>query len=1239
MSGDLCYNILSGKTNEVEVTYMNNLYYKNDVAYYGLTSVIIPSEVTYNNTTYSVTSIGDCAFSHCSRLSSVTIPSTITSMRHHAFCATNVDTVIITSLEAWCSITFDYDAYDYYYADAGYTSNPLHLGGRLFLKNEITNEIEEINELKFPINFTAIKDGTFSGCVSLTSVQLDGITSIGREAFRNCVSLVSITIPNSVTSIGESAFYRVPNISYSGTLEGVPWGARCLNGYIDNYLIYKDETMNELMVCCALASGTIVISNNTTIIEDNAFYQCKSVNSVEIPTTITSIGNDVFNGCSNLKSINLPESVTNIGNCAFYECSNINSFHIPNSVTSIGFGAFYGCSNLESVNIPEGVDTIMSGTFSACINLSSIIIPSNITYIGDEAFQDCDNLRKVTLNSNNILSTNYTIKSNINNIFGYQVEQYTFGEEVTSIGAYAFAKSTAPSFDIPSGVESIGENAFLDVQNINYNGSATGSPWGALHLNSKSTVLSVSEIKTITSQLPASKITDEYYKFTGIISSIDNVNTEYGNATFTIKDDKNTFLCYRIFDYYGCRFTSNNQLHTGDSVVIYSQVQNYKGNTPEAVYGHLVYHNANPLYSPDDDIFYAKINNEDHKLKVYWTEKDTLNIPSSITLKGEEYTVTQIANGAFYNAQHLKCVILPTTLTSMPRAFEKCANIRSLYYYAANLATPTLNPFGASKNTLQNVYIGEEVSAIPANFFDSLTNITDIQWNAISCADFDAAPFKSSASSVQSIKFGKQVKHIPARLGMQLTKLEFILIPDSVQTTGKFLFANCSNLKSVVWNPINCATYENGQYVYPPFQECSNLTSFTIGEKVTVLPRGLCYGLPISSITIPKTVTSIKSSAFNSCTNLNSINIPDGVSSIYDYAFYGCVSLTSMVLPESVSYIGTAAFFNCTGLSSITLPRGFVNIDAMAFTNCSSLTAINMPDRVPNIEYATFAGCENLTSINIPNTVTMIGDSAFWNCAIQSIDIPNKITTIGAGAFEGCSKLSFLSLGENITKYGDNAFADCPSLTTIFNYRKTPAKLGTDVFKDVDYFNCTLHVLAGSVDMYKSSGSDWKDFYFIEPIGAESATTETLQVTPSETTALVTWPMVENAETYEMEAKDKDGNVICVLTFNAQGYLTNIAFAAPSHPNARQKTQTSGFSFTITSLTRGTSYDLTMTSKDSNGQIIDEKEVSFTTTGDIAEQIINTDIDDIPAQILLHNGQLLIQKGNSTYTLTGQEIK
>ena len=66
MSGDLCYNILSGKTNEVEVTYMNNLYYKNDVAYYGLTSVIIPSEVTYNNTTYSVTSIGDCAFSHCS---------------------------------------------------------------------------------------------------------------------------------------------------------------------------------------------------------------------------------------------------------------------------------------------------------------------------------------------------------------------------------------------------------------------------------------------------------------------------------------------------------------------------------------------------------------------------------------------------------------------------------------------------------------------------------------------------------------------------------------------------------------------------------------------------------------------------------------------------------------------------------------------------------------------------------------------------------------------------------------------------------------------------------------------------------------------------------------------------------------------------------------------------------------------------------------------------------------------
>ena len=158
------------------------------------------------------------------------------------------------------------------------------------------------------------------GCKILTSVTIpNSVTSIGNKAFYGCTSLTSVTIPNSVTSIGVWAF------------DG----------------------------CTSLTSVTI--PNSVTSIESGAFRNCTSLTSVTIPNSVTSIESGAFQNCTSLSSVTIPNSVTSIGNYAFSGCTSLTSVTIPNSVTSIGQDAFYVCTSLTSVTF-QG--TITSDNFA-----------------------------------------------------------------------------------------------------------------------------------------------------------------------------------------------------------------------------------------------------------------------------------------------------------------------------------------------------------------------------------------------------------------------------------------------------------------------------------------------------------------------------------------------------------------------------------------------------------------------------------------------------------------------------------------------------------------------------------------------------------------------------------------------------------------------------------------------------------------------------------------------------------
>lgn len=236
-----------------------------------------------------------------------------------------------------------------------------------------------------------------------------------------------------------------------------------------------------------------------------------------------------------------------------------------------------------------------------------------------------------------------------------------------------------------------------------------------------------------------------------------------------------------------------------------------------------------------------------------------------------------------------------------------------------------------------------------------------------------------------------------------------------------------------------------------------------------------------------------------------------------------------------------------------------------------------------------------------------------------------------------------------------HAFVDCENLTSVTCYADVPPIIGFIEWEDsithkVGAFDADrlskmrLYVPASAISAYKEA-EGWKDFGQILPIGATTVDTDDEQpvVNPSLTDVTITWKITPNAETYTITIT-RGTETVCTLVFNADGQLTNIAFAAPSrfgtphHAPAATLTE-QGYQFTVTGLESGTQYDYTLSVKDSNGKELQNYAGSFKTQGD------GTAIDNPSASCtttqpkVLRNGQLLIQRHGMTYTLTGAEMK
>ena len=319
----LDYDILSTEDKTCEV----------DDCSSNLSTVVIPSTVVNNGTTYTVTSIGNSAFYGCSGLTAIQIPSSVTSIGDKAF-----------------------------YRCSGLTA------------------------VEIPSSVTSIGNYAFYGCSGLTAVEIpNSVTSIGEWAFSWCSGLNQLILED-----GEEVL-----VISSSTFNDCPITTLYLGRNVNDYVNFKSlETLtigssitsigNSAFEDCNSLTA-IEIPNSVTSIGGHAFSGCSGLTAIEIPNSVTSIGSSAFSGCSGLTAVEIPNSVTSIGESAFRECSKLTAVEIPNSVTSIGESAFRGCSSLTSVEIPNSVTSIGDYAFYGCDRLHSVTIGAGVLYI-DNAF-------------------------------------------------------------------------------------------------------------------------------------------------------------------------------------------------------------------------------------------------------------------------------------------------------------------------------------------------------------------------------------------------------------------------------------------------------------------------------------------------------------------------------------------------------------------------------------------------------------------------------------------------------------------------------------------------------------------------------------------------------------------------------------------------------------------------------------------------------------------------------------
>ena len=317
----------------------------------------------------------------------------------------------------------------------------------------------------------------------------------------------------------------------------------------------------------------------------------------------------------------------------------------------------------------------------------------------------------------------------------------------------------------------------------------------------------------------------------------------------------------------------------------------------------------------------------------------------------------------------------------------------------------------------------------------------------------------------------------PGTLSQLLSGYDYVTITE-LTVTGSINDKDIATLNALNLSVLDLENANLTELPWHSFAGRNKLTSIKLPRTLTTIGEGAffyCTGL--TNITIPGSVNTIGYMAFVGCSELTNVTIQEGVTTIDSLAFWGCKGLTSITIPGSVTTIGREAFSGCRGLTSLTIQEGVKTIGEYAFSGCTGLTSVTIPGSVTTIEKYAFSSGSGLTNVTIQEGVTTIGDAAFLGCKglTGTLTIPGSVTTIEKYAFSGCYGLTSMTIPGSVKTIGYQAFFGCTGLTQIECKSNTPPELEPSVFSYVPTSSCVLHIPTGCAQAYRTA-EGWKDF-------------------------------------------------------------------------------------------------------------------------------------------------------------------
>ena len=696
--------------------------------------------------------------------------------------------------------------------------------------------------------------------------------------------------------------------------------------------------------------------------------------------TVTSIGSNAFNRCTSLTSVDIPNSVTSIGSDAFWGCSSLASVDIPNSVTSIGSGAFCDCSSLASVDIPNSVTSIGSSAFRYCRSLASVVIPNSVTSIEGYVFDGCTSLTSVVI-PNSVTSIGQQS-------FGYcrSLASVVIPSSVTNIGGCAFCDcSSLISVVIPNSVTSIGSGAFWDSSSLVYR---LRNDYTAYVYDAGDSILTANISEKIMYEGRDCTVTDiAGYAFNNCINM----------QSITIGGVQSIAETAFTYDSVGYR-----RYLRPEKVI-------WLGNTPPKGY-----ENVKGICSyVSNDSFTGLSNTKVYPFLSSMFEKDGIKY---VPVNPSERTCDAIDCMYDFTAANI--------------------NIgKTVNYKGIELAVNDIRPSTCYGNKYIKSVKVDYGGAIPEKTFYGCEAITTAN---ITAKTIGASAFENSATK-EAAKFEIKADKIASNAFTGCSKLEDVVLGESLKSIGNSAFKDCASLKG---------------------------------------------------ITIPDSVTGIGGRCFSGCESLAYAKIGAGVSVIPDEAFNNCKSLPEITIPKTVERIGNNVFPGCFALADVTIADRETelklgnNVKSPIFSSCP-LKSVYIGGNITygttaNDGYSPFYRNTSLETVRITDRETEISENEFYGCtSLKSVSMGDGIDTIGKYAFSGCSALESFSFGTGLKSIGDEAFSDCTGMKKLVSKTATPPVCGPQALDDINKWECTLYVPQESLDAYKSA-AQWKEFFFLE---------------------------------------------------------------------------------------------------------------------------------------------------------------